>query len=180
MTIPLILVFVFVVVMVVYTSRLMYNVAVSNSGAVIEDRILNVSSLIDTHLNTAENILHMTADSVHHMLISGSTPVRIHEFLVEETNNVAEQFNENYTGLSCFVASLLYTIQIYADFAGYSLMAIGVGKVLGFELTENFHRPYFAVSVTLLYNHPFSNRHAASCLRRWYKFSYFPPNIITS
>jgi D-alanyl-lipoteichoic acid acyltransferase DltB (MBOAT superfamily) len=27
-------------------------------------------------------------------------------------------------------------------------MAIGVGKILGFELTENFHRPYFAVSVT--------------------------------
>lgn len=55
---------------------------------------------------------------------------------------------ENYTGLTCFVASLLYTVQIYADFAGYSLMAIGVGKVLGFELTENFRRPYFAVSVT--------------------------------
>lgn len=55
---------------------------------------------------------------------------------------------ENYTGLSCLVASLLYTVQIYADFAGYSLMAIGVGKVLGFELTENFRRPYFAVSVT--------------------------------
>jgi D-alanyl-lipoteichoic acid acyltransferase DltB (MBOAT superfamily) len=54
----------------------------------------------------------------------------------------------NYTGTSCFVASLLYTIQIYADFAGYSLMAIGIGKVLGFELTENFRRPYFAVSVT--------------------------------
>ncbi|SEW24632.1 D-alanyl-lipoteichoic acid acyltransferase DltB, MBOAT superfamily [Prevotella sp. khp7] len=54
----------------------------------------------------------------------------------------------NYTGTSCFVASLLYTIQIYADFAGYSMMAIGVGKVLGFELTENFRRPYFAVSVT--------------------------------
>ena len=55
---------------------------------------------------------------------------------------------ENYTGLSCFVASVLYTVQIYADFGGYSLMAIGVGKVLGFELTENFRRPYFAVSVT--------------------------------
>ena len=54
----------------------------------------------------------------------------------------------NYTGLTCFVASILYTIQIYADFAGYSLMAIGVGKTLGFELTENFRRPYFAVSVT--------------------------------
>lgn len=54
----------------------------------------------------------------------------------------------NYTGATCFVASIFYTIQIYADFAGYSLMAIGVGKVLGFELTENFRRPYFAVSVT--------------------------------
>ena len=54
----------------------------------------------------------------------------------------------HYTGVTCFVASLFYTIQIYADFAGYSLMAIGVGKVLGFELTENFRRPYFAVSVT--------------------------------
>ena len=54
----------------------------------------------------------------------------------------------NYTGVTCFVASILYTIQIYADFAGYSLMVIGVGKTLGFELTENFRRPYFAVSVT--------------------------------
>jgi len=54
----------------------------------------------------------------------------------------------HYTGTSCLVASILYTIQIYADFAGYSLMAIGVGKILGFELTENFRRPYFAVSVT--------------------------------
>lgn len=54
----------------------------------------------------------------------------------------------NYTGVTCFVASILYTIQIYADFAGYSLMAIGVGKTLGFELTENFRRPYFAVSIT--------------------------------
>lgn len=54
----------------------------------------------------------------------------------------------HYTGTSCFVASILYSVQIYADFAGYSLMALGVGKVLGLELTENFRRPYFAVSVT--------------------------------
>ena len=54
----------------------------------------------------------------------------------------------NYTGVTCFAASIFYTIQIYADFAGYSLMAIGIGKVLGFELTENFRRPYFSVSVT--------------------------------
>ena len=54
----------------------------------------------------------------------------------------------HYSGLTCFMTSIFYTIQIYADFAGYSLMAIGVGKSLGFELTENFCRPYFSYSVT--------------------------------
>jgi len=53
-----------------------------------------------------------------------------------------------FNGMTCLMASLFFTIQIYADFAGYSLMAIGVGKTLGFELTENFRRPYFSVSVT--------------------------------
>lgn len=57
-------------------------------------------------------------------------------------------FYNSYSGITCFVATIFYSIQIYADFAGYSLMAIGVGKTLGFELTENFRRPYFAVSVT--------------------------------
>ncbi|MBQ2495205.1 MAG: MBOAT family protein [Prevotella sp.] len=57
-------------------------------------------------------------------------------------------FYNSYSGITCFVATIFYSIQIYADFAGYSLMAIGVGKSLGFELTENFRRPYFAVSVT--------------------------------
>lgn len=55
---------------------------------------------------------------------------------------------ENYSGITCLVASLLYTVQIYADFAGYSLMAIGTGKTLGFDLAENFHRPYFSYSIT--------------------------------
>lgn len=53
-----------------------------------------------------------------------------------------------YSGTSCLFASICYSIQIYADFAGYSLMAIGVGKLLGFELAENFRRPYFSISVT--------------------------------
>ena len=103
MVIPLILVFIFVAVMVVYTSKLIYNVAVLNSNAVIEDRMKNVSSLIENHLNTAENVLQITADSVHHMLISGSTPARIHEFLVEETDNISEQFGENYHGVYGYI-----------------------------------------------------------------------------
>ena len=103
MIIPMIFLFIFMTVMVIYTSSLMYNVAVSNSNAVMEDRILTVSSMINNHLNTAENVLHVAGDSVHHMLISGTTSARIHEFLVNETNTVAEQFDENYTGLYGYI-----------------------------------------------------------------------------
>lgn len=52
------------------------------------------------------------------------------------------------SGLCLILTSVLYAIQIYADFAGYSLMAIGVGKTFGLDLAENFRRPYFSVSVT--------------------------------
>ncbi len=54
----------------------------------------------------------------------------------------------NHSGLTCLAASILFSIQIYTDFAGYSLMALGVGKTLGFNLTNNFKRPYFAVSIS--------------------------------
>lgn len=52
-----------------------------------------------------------------------------------------------YSGITCFVASVMYSIQIYCDFAGYSLIALGVGNTLGFDLTNNFNRPYFSSSV---------------------------------
>ena len=39
-------------------------------------------------------------------------------------------------------------MQIYCDFAGYSFMAVGVGEILGFELINNFNRPYFSQSIT--------------------------------
>ena len=57
-------------------------------------------------------------------------------------NNIA-----HHNGGSYLVASFLFPFQIYGDFAGYSLIAIGVAKVLGFNLIEIFRRPYFATSV---------------------------------
>ena len=53
-----------------------------------------------------------------------------------------------FSGAGCVLASVLYSIQIYADFAGYSLMAVGLAKTLGFDLINNFKRPYFATSVS--------------------------------
>lgn len=53
-----------------------------------------------------------------------------------------------YSGNTCLLASLFYTVQIYCDFAGYSWMAMGVAKTLGFNLINNFRQPYLATSIT--------------------------------
>ncbi|MCM1373165.1 MAG: MBOAT family protein [Bacteroides sp.] len=53
-----------------------------------------------------------------------------------------------HNGGSFLLASLLFPFQIYGDFAGYSLTAIGAAKIMGFNLMENFRRPYFAMTVT--------------------------------
>lgn len=48
--------------------------------------------------------------------------------------------------VSAWVGVFAYTMQIYFDFSGYSLMAIGLGKCLGFSFAANFDRPYLATS----------------------------------
>lgn len=56
----------------------------------------------------------------------------------------------NYTaqnGSTLILAAILYSIQLYADFSGYSDMAIGIGKLLGFRIADNFKYPYFATNV---------------------------------
>ncbi len=47
-----------------------------------------------------------------------------------------------------WLGAIAYTLQIYFDFSAYSDMAIGLGMLFGFKTTENFNRPYSAVSVT--------------------------------
>lgn len=74
-----------------------------------------------------------------------------------------------HNGTTLLTTSILYSIQIYADFAGYSLMAIGFGKLLGIDLQTNFIRPYFAKTVT-----DFWRRWHIS-LTTWFRdYIYFP------
>lgn len=74
-----------------------------------------------------------------------------------------------HSGTTLLFASILYSIQIYADFAGYSLMAIGSGKLLGIELQTNFIRPYFSKTVTEFW------RRWHISLTSWFRdYIYFP------
>ena len=51
------------------------------------------------------------------------------------------------SGLCAWLGAVLYIFQIYFDFSGYSDMAIGLGKMFGFEFKENFNYPYTALGI---------------------------------
>lgn len=50
---------------------------------------------------------------------------------------------EQHSGISIALATILFCFQLYGDFAGYSYIAIGCSRVMGFKLMDNFNRPYF-------------------------------------
>ena len=52
------------------------------------------------------------------------------------------------TTATAWIGILAYTLQIYFDFSGYSDMAIGLGKMFGFEFKENFNFPYISRSIS--------------------------------
>jgi D-alanyl-lipoteichoic acid acyltransferase DltB (MBOAT superfamily) len=58
-------------------------------------------------------------------------------------NNIINNF-ENHSGSSIFLGIFFFSIQIYADFSGYSDIASGSAKLLGFDLLTNFRFPYFS------------------------------------
>jgi len=55
---------------------------------------------------------------------------------------------EIYSSLTLFMGLLAFSFQIFFDFSGYSDMAIGIGKMLGFNYLENFNYPYISKSIT--------------------------------
>jgi len=55
---------------------------------------------------------------------------------------------QNFNGLQLTVATVFFAYQIYCDFSGYSDIAIGTARVLGFELMENFNTPYYSRSIS--------------------------------
>jgi len=76
-----------------------------------------------------------------------------------------QRFNGSYQTL----ATALFGIQIYCDFSGYSDIAIGCAKMLGFDLMTNFRQPYFSRSLTEFW------RRWHISLSTWFRdYVYFP------
>ena len=76
---------------------------------------------------------------------------------------------DQLTTATAWLGAIAYTLQLYFDFSGYSDMAIGLGRMLGFKLPENFARPYSSASVTEFW------RRWHMSLSRWFRdYVYIP------
>jgi D-alanyl-lipoteichoic acid acyltransferase DltB (MBOAT superfamily) len=62
--------------------------------------------------------------------------------------NAAYGNPDEHTGLTLAVATMFFAFQIYCDFSGYSDIAIGAARVMGYDLMKNFNRPYLSASIS--------------------------------
>ncbi|WP_344128069.1 MBOAT family protein [Saccharopolyspora halophila] len=77
--------------------------------------------------------------------------------------------SEDMTFAIAWLGAIGYTMQLYFDFSGYSDMAIGLGRMLGFRLPENFARPYSSVTITEFW------RRWHMSLSRWFRDYVYVP-----
>ena len=114
---------------------------------------LDSSRLVDGTMRIAIGVLKkfVVADSI--------AVVAMNPTLIERTDSV----------IGIWFILYVYALQIYLDFSGYSDVAIGIGKLYGLTLPENFDRPYFAPNIQQFWN----RWHMT--LSVWFRGYYFTP-----
>ena len=100
---PMIIILCLMVVMEVYTSRIIRNVATANIHEVGEDRISNVAAQLENYLEMTRSALWVTADTVDYMIRNGSSTEYILDYITEETNHQKDHFDTNITGLYGYI-----------------------------------------------------------------------------
>lgn len=103
---------------------------------------------INEQIEHREITKQKTTEGIRRFLYGLGKKVILSNLIAVAVDNL---FGLDYTTLSgaqAWVAAIGYTLQIYYDFSGYSDMAIGLGKMFGFEFLENFTLPYQSASIT--------------------------------
>lgn len=114
--------------------------------------IVRYSDVIDAIDNRGES-LEQFASGCSRFIVGLAKKVLLADVLAVLANlilNNEELLHTNFAKMSivgAWMGALAYTLQIYFDFSGYSDMAIGLGRMFGFEFRENFNYPYMASSI---------------------------------
>jgi len=87
-----------------------------------------------------------TKDGLRQILWGLFKKVVIADNCAEYANTIFNN-SANYTGATLLIGALFFTFQLYCDFSGYSDMAIGFSRLIGFNITKNFDFPFFAQNI---------------------------------
>ncbi len=101
---------------------------------------------IEEQLENRTHTIEKFSNGVRRFVIGLGKKVLIANVLGELANKFLASSNPSV--LYYWIYGISITLQIYFDFSGYSDMAIGLGKMFGFEFLENFNYPYIAKSIT--------------------------------
>jgi len=111
------------------------------AGPIVKYR--DVSAQIVNRQETREKL----AAGIRRFIYGLAKKVLISNVLAQAVDGILGLEMGQISGVLALTAAFLYTFQIYYDFSGYSDMAIGLGKMFGFEFRENFDYPYLSCSV---------------------------------
>lgn len=100
-----------------------------------------------SQLKDRQESVEKTAEGIRRFAYGLGKKVLIANILGSCVDKIYGQDITNVTGAMVWCAALLYTLQIYYDFSGFSDMAVGLGKMFGFEICENFNYPYLSGSI---------------------------------
>ncbi len=101
---------------------------------------------VAAQLNERTHTLSKTAQGIRRFMIGLSKKIFIANILGELCAEWGSTTDNSV--LFCWMYAIAYSLQIYFDFSGYSDMAIGLGKLFGFDFLENFNYPYISKSIT--------------------------------
>lgn len=102
---------------------------------------------INEQLNHRACTLEKVAEGIRRFIYGLGKKVIIANTVAYCVDSIYALDSTNITGLMAWLSAILYSLQIYFDFSGYSDMAIGLGKIFGFEFQENFNYPYLSSSI---------------------------------
>ncbi|MGF7058509.1 MBOAT family O-acyltransferase [Brassicibacter mesophilus] len=103
---------------------------------------------VDKQINKRNHSLEKFADGVNRFVLGLSKKVILANQLALVADGVFKTNVADLSVIEAWIGIICYTLQIYFDFSGYSDMAIGLGKMFGFDFLENFKYPYISQSVS--------------------------------
>ncbi|MDE6025719.1 MAG: MBOAT family protein [Lachnospiraceae bacterium] len=149
-----------------YTFQILsYSVDVYSGKATPQKNIINLAAYITlfpqliagpivryetvaNQLDKRKETVDLFGEGVSRFVVGLGKKVLIANICGEIFDNLSKLSTDENTICLAWICAVAYSLQIYFDFSGYSDMAIGLGKMLGFRFLENFDYPYISKSIT--------------------------------